>query len=291
MKYFTKEFNTQEWLAYAQSYVRADERAVNFDEDYFNILYDKQLKNFIRQDKNNDLYIDPVKELNIIDEYVNEPNISDEEKKIRVINRGIFIVSNRKRLESGFFIRFDKELSKQRFEQSFQAKVKLYNKLPEKIKEKIADMRVFALGSATNEVKRLLRGYCERLRKKVKTTKDNAYNETCDAEEYLNKKLELYYFNDCIIKKLSEDNGDVFMALSNDVYFVFKNAFITEGSKNLVYPYNEYFPNYECSRIIGSELHYVNERFTANFLVSNNDKLGREELWYLTVNCKYIFKY
>ena len=81
MKYFTKEFNTQEWLAYAQSYVRADERAVNFDEDYFNILYDKQLKNFIRQDKNNDLYIDPVKELNIIDEYVNEPNISDEEKK------------------------------------------------------------------------------------------------------------------------------------------------------------------------------------------------------------------
>ncbi len=35
MKYFTKKFNTPEWLAYAHSYVRADKNAESFDEEYF----------------------------------------------------------------------------------------------------------------------------------------------------------------------------------------------------------------------------------------------------------------
>lgn len=101
MKYFTKEFNTPEWLAYAHSYVRADKNAESFDEEYFHFLYEKQLVIFIRQDKNNDVYIDPVKELKKIDEFVNEPDISDEERKIRAINRDKFVENNRNRIDCG----------------------------------------------------------------------------------------------------------------------------------------------------------------------------------------------
>lgn len=47
------------------------------------------------------MYIDPVKELKNIDEFVNEPDISDEERKIRAINRDKFVENNRNRIDCG----------------------------------------------------------------------------------------------------------------------------------------------------------------------------------------------
>ncbi|MDE7439608.1 MAG: DUF4085 family protein, partial [Clostridia bacterium] len=245
---------------------------------------------YIRNEKMCNWYIDPAEELRKIDEYINEENISSEERKTREGFKKAYLTINKKRIENGKFYKFDKELCKLKFAESQKRLIKLYNGLPKYIVDKIADIRVFALGYTSGEVKRLLRPYCTQLQRTVKEITLNANAVTCEAENHLTAKIGLDFWGIGAIEKLTEQDGDIYLYCVNH-YFVIKNGKITEGQCKPVYPYFSEKPNCPTSRVVAEELHHTEDKFELNLLMCNLDELEREDLWYLTIIGTDILKF
>ena len=183
---------------------------------------------------------------------------------------------------AGFEKAFDAELCKRKFTERNSELTAIYSKLPKEISDKIADMRVFALGYASAEVKRLLRPYCAELRHIVRQTRKNAYAETNEAEDRLSRPLGLSEYDDRLITEIREKDGDVYLKIE-DIYLLFKAGEITEGKEKKIYPCTVYAPNSPWSRIVAGELHANGDKFETHFLISNVDETEKEDLWYLTV--------
>lgn len=292
MKYLTKEYYALEWLSYTNHRVKKSKTAERYDEKFYERMYQKIYTIFETLEKTCDWYQDPKEELQRIDDYINEPNISDEERNRRIAFKKVHVYMNRERIESGTVFEFDKEVCKRKFEERNRALVALYSRLPQEILDKIADIRIFALGCASMEVKQLLRPYCAELRRTVRQIREKAYAETDEAEKYLSDLLGLneYENESCPIMGIEEKDGNLYLKGEDNDCLLIKEGKIIEGKEKTIYPYHKDIPNGSWSRIIAAELHRVDHRFEIHFLVSNGNEIEKEDLWYLTISGAEILK-
>lgn len=290
MKYFTKDFHVLQWLIYAYSHVRKSKQAERFDEEFYRKSYDNACATFLRNERQTSWYVDPIKELHKVEAYANESNISDEERQFRITSLKAHIYANKDRIESGKFYRFDKELCKLKFAEQQRRNIEIYSRLPEEIRDKIADMRVFALGHASGEVKQLLKPYCVNLKRIYNQTALKAYGETNDTEKLLTRPIGLNDFEEIKISGIEKRGNNIYLAF-DDCYLVFKNGEVTEGQCTPIYPFNYQKPNCPWSMVLNTELHFNENKLEVNFLISNFDELDRAHLWYLTIISTDITKF
>ena len=92
--YFTKEFYTTEWLSAADVFLKISENAERKDEAFYQSVYREAFDMFRGCELMNERFCDPIEELRKIDERVNEPDISDEERSERILHRELYVALN-----------------------------------------------------------------------------------------------------------------------------------------------------------------------------------------------------
>lgn len=280
MKYFTKEFYTLLLLSYANMSVKKSKSAEQINENFYNRVYEKTYAVFESVSRSLDWYRDTTNDIDKLDKYLFEPNITEEERLRREEIKNLY-----KRLHKNKKVYpFDEKLCKAQFEERNRKFIELYSMLPQEILSKIADIRVFALGYASAEVKKLLRPFCANLRKTIKEVQNKAYYETDEAESFLNKELGFNEYQDFLLLGIEEKGGDIYLKSVNNKCLIVKNGKIIEGTGKTIHSYDKDVPNCPWSRIIAAELHRTDNKFEAHFLVDNNSEIEETELWYLTVS-------
>ncbi len=280
MKYFTKEFYTLLLLSYANMSVKKSKSAEQINENFYNRVYEKTYAVFESVSRSLDWYRDTTNDIDKLDKYLFEPNITEEERLRREEIKNLY-----KRLHKNKKVYpFDEKLCKAQFEERNRKFIELYSMLPQEILSKIADIRVFALGYASAEVKKLLRPFCANLKKTIKEVQNKAYYETDEAESFLNKELGFNEYQDFLLLGIEEKGGDIYLKSVNKKCLIIKNGIIIEGRGKTIHSYDKDVPNCPWSRIIAAELHRTDDKFEAHFLVDNNSEIEETELWYLTVS-------
>ena len=283
MKYFTKEFYVWERLSRISFTLKKSKRAEQKDENFYQRVYNKKYAAFTDLEKTSDWYRDPNEELKKLDDYINEPEISDAERAVRRKIRDFHVILNAKRIESGIYFEYDEESAKRRFDERIRAKIELCRQLPKEILDKVADIRMLALEYASEEVKQLLTPYCAKLRRTVQRIREKACAETNKAESYLSNVFGLNGYEDYLLTGLEEKDGDIYIKGERLDELIIKQGEIIEGKGQTIYAYNADRPNSPWSRVIATELHRTADKFELHFLISNSDEFDREELWDLTI--------
>lgn len=281
----TKENYEKEWLSYLNEWVRRSKKAERKDEAFYAETYRKQKDAFAEQERKSDRYRNPEEDARKIEEYVNEEGISTEERARRIAFREMHgkIAGKGKRLV------FDEATSKQRFEQQQKKRMELFGKMPQEILEKVADLRVFALGYASAEVKGRLKKYCAELKREVKQIKKATEAETEEAESGLTKRIGVNDLGGCIITGIEEREGGIYINGEEGGLLIVEGKII-EGKEKEIYA-NEIETDGAYSRIVSAELHWSGDRFELHLFVSNCDEYDREDLWYLTVSGSDILEF
>ena len=138
-------------------------------------------------------------------------------------------------IENGKFIEFDKELFDKNFKAMQENRISVCSRLPETILEKIADIRVFALGYATPEVKKLLRTYCKELSDELAEVKKIAYRQTVFAEMKLHKVIDVDELNencDSDLLSLENKNGDIY--IGSDAFTIDERGVIRNENQEVI---------------------------------------------------------
>lgn len=90
------------------------------------------------------------------DAWINEPNISQEEKEKRIEHKKITLFLERERFETGKYHQYDEAFTRKLFDVDLTWRMELISHLPDYILNEVADVRVLALGYASKRVKVLL---------------------------------------------------------------------------------------------------------------------------------------
>ncbi len=169
--------------------------------------------------------------------------------------------------------------------------IEIYLHLPTEILNEIADIRLFALGYASERVTRSWQIYCTKLRRKLNRIKSRAYNETNVNYKYLSGSIML---NECFegwrVTQLKGDGDNIIIDGELNRRLIIKNAKVIEGEDGYIYPYNEENPTIAASYICYVELHRITDKFELCFLMSNSNENEREELWYLSIECDDVIE-
>lgn len=292
MTIYTKEFYKLNLLTDLHEVTKISNYAYTKDESYYKKLYNRVSNLYEKNARNNPCYNDVFEELRELEEYCNIAGITDEEHENRMKMLEAFKAVNKERIENGKFIEFDKELFDKNFKEMQENRISVCSRLPETILEKIADIRVFALGYATPEVKKLLRTYCKELSEELEEVKKIAYRQTVFAEMKLHKVIDVDELNencDSDLLSLENKNGDIYIGI-DDFYFIVKNGEVIEGADRKIYTFDEFDPTKPWSRILAAELHYDGTKFELDFLVCDSKDNLENGLWYLTVRGSSIEK-
>lgn len=167
MKELTKEWYIAGERADFKRWIKLDQRAEKFDEEYYQEVYNRELSKEIdsfafkpdNKPQINPELIDRLKKFN-----------DKGSKKSRAVEELFTYIS----LLDDEDEPDDKKRITRDFENSHQQQIQIVETLPDEIKERIADKRLFALGYATQEVINLLKSYCE-------TLQDAVNNTLCDV--------------------------------------------------------------------------------------------------------------
>lgn len=285
MKGKTKEYYEREWLSYAEEWVKESAEAEERDEAFYAEKYEEERERFAEAERRSDKYRNPEEDARKIEEYVNEEGISTEERARRIAFREL----HGKITGKGKGLVFDEATSKQRFAECQKKRIELCGKLPQEILSKIADLRVFALGYASAEVKGRLKKYCAELKREVKQIKKATEAETEEAESGLTKRIGVNDLGGCIITGIEEREGGIYINGEEGGLLIVEGKII-EGKEKEIYA-NEIETDGAYSRIVSAELHRSGDRFELHLFVSNCDEYDREDLWYLTVSGSDILEF
>lgn len=291
MKYLTKEFYILEYLAYLNKNVKVHRRAEKFDEEFYQFIYNKQCGEFVKKEEFNYFYNNPVDKLRKIDEIINSSDISEIRRQYFSEFKNIFKTIYRKKLIYCEKNKFDKQLCERWFAENQSRLIEIYLHLPTEILNEIADIRLFALGYASERVTRSWQIYCTKLRRKLNRIKSRAYNETNVNYKYLSGSIML---NECFegwrVTQLKGDGDNIIIDGELNRRLIIKNAKVIEGEDGYIYPYNEENPTIAASYICYVELHRITDKFELCFLMSNSNENEREELWYLSIECDDVIE-
>lgn len=284
MKYLTKEWLIAENLSLAFWDTKVSKNAEQENEKYFQKRYRECRERYRNNERNAEWYRSPQEDLKKVEEYVAEPNISNEERARREKFKQDFLYINQERIEKGTVYPFDESLFERCFENEMAKRVALYRHLPPDILSKIADIRLFALGYASAEVRRLLKSYCAQLRKECKALRNKARAETERAEQRLNKRLNVNEYGGYMMLMGSEKRGgDIYLEFDGGEGLLIKEGRVLEGENHRIFRYDADVPNSAWSRIAAAELHETNGNFELHLLLSDCDEQNASEVWCYTV--------
>lgn len=280
MKYFTKSYYLSDILSKADCV-----EVIKYAKRKRKKIYDKiQQRDYIKfyiREACRECYLDPAS-------YARNSELKESENEDNPLFKKLFEITDSYFDENKKFYTFDNELFEHRYRESVNKRISIYSQLPQYILNKIDDIRIFAFGYASAEVKQLLRPHCEELRAKVNEITKQAHAETDEAESLLNVKLGLNGCKNAVIISIEERNGDLVITQENGLQFIIKNGIITEGKDMPVYTHILGKPDSPVSKIVATELHHSDNYFNLCFLVENTDKYNKSELCYLIIQCKDI---
>jgi len=113
MKYLTREWYVKARLSYIDGSVCCSKLAEGFNELFYTAVYQKRYERFERNERLRDEFRNPQEDLKKYDAWINEPNISQEEKEKRIEHKKITLFLERERFETGKYYQYD-ELMLQR---------------------------------------------------------------------------------------------------------------------------------------------------------------------------------
>ena len=178
MRYFTKElYKATRYNDALHMFLRISKNAEAFSEDYFKKLYKRKEYKFVHWRKTSYLYS---KDIKFEDIWPEEPqggfiDESEQAKKAYFEQRekAKVIFANRPP--------FDSEQAKADFEKQFSVRLNMFKEnLPDDILQKVADIRVLALGIASQEVKQEITRYCKQNKGRVASAR----------KEYIKTRIE-----------------------------------------------------------------------------------------------------
>lgn len=282
MKYLTREWYVKARLSYIDGLVRCSKLAEKYDESFYQAVYNKRLKKFHDRERAREEFRDPQEDLKRYDAWINETNISEEEKKKRIEHKKITLYLQKERFDTGKYYRYDEAFTKKMFDVDLKWRLELISHLPDYILSEVADVRVLVLGYASKRVKTLLRNYCKHLRREYKKVLGKAQIETNKAEGKLPKRIMANEYDELMLQRIYRKGGDVFLMFDSGTLKVI-NGKIIEQEKKRIYHYKRKEPYSGWSMVLYAEVSYENGLFEIHLMIDNKDKKGQSNYWYLTV--------
>lgn len=283
MKYLTREWYVKARLSYIDGSVRCSKLAERFDESFYRAVYQKRYEKFERNERLREEFRDPQEDLKKYDAWINEPNISQEEKKRRIEYKKITLFLERERFETGKYHQYNEAFTKKMFDVDLTWRIELVSHLPDYILDEVADVRVLALGYASKGVKTLLRDYCKNIRREYKKVLDKAQIETNKAESKLPKCIMANEYGELMLQRIYLKDGSVFLVFDLGTLKVINGEIIEQEEKRL-YHYKRKETYSGWSMVLYAEVSYENGLFELHLLIDNKDKKGQSRYWYLTVS-------
>ena len=282
MKYLTREWYVKARLSYIDGSVRCSKLAEKFDESFYKVVYQKRYEKFERNERLRDEFRNPQDDLKRYDEWINEPNISREEKEKRIEHKKITVFLERERFETGRYYLYDEAFTRKLFDVDLKWRIELISNLPDYILNEVADARVLALGYASKRVKTLLKEYCKQLRREYKKVLGKAQIETNKAESKLTKRIMANEYSELMLQRIYRKDGNVFLVFDSGTLKVVNGEIIGQEEKRL-YHYKGKEPYSGWSMVLYAEVSYENGLFELHLMIDNKDKKGQSKYWYLTV--------
>jgi len=112
MKYLTREWYVKARLSYIDGMVRCSKLAEKYDESFYQPVYNKRLKKFHDSERAREEFRDPKDDLKRYDDWIDEPNISEEEKERRVKHKNIMLCLEKERFETDKIYQYDEGFTK-----------------------------------------------------------------------------------------------------------------------------------------------------------------------------------
>lgn len=287
MRYFTKEWYRTMERTYMHLMLRATRKADKFDEKYYQDLYKKELKEFLKLEKEvcevteEDVFDESDwDEISVMDEKGNLINVNEIMSEAEVEELRNDILANEKEAVENFEIEeYDEEkLTKQFEENHLDAIDYLKNNLPKEILEEVADIRVLALDKSSKNIKKKIEKYCNENEKIANKTMKSyeKYFETIQ-DKLPQKILEDYEFHDCEIISIDKVKDDIVFTLDNSGGF-------TDISK-IIYRNGEILENNleENSYWVYDEIYILDDGYEFHIGISSG-----EEYDYITLRCSDV---
>lgn len=241
MRYFTKEYQRDMGKTDLHLSIRVNRKAEKFDENFYRDLYEKELKSFLKEQKEiceideEDLFDESDwDEISVIDEDGNLINVSEvmSEEEVEKLRESI-LEEEREAAENFEIEEYDEEKLTKQFEENHLYSIEfLKRNLPKDILEDVADIRVLALDKASKGIKKRIEKYCKENEKRTeKVIKEyHKYFEKIE-NEIPNKILENYDFHDCEIISIEKIGDDILFNLDNSGGFTDINKIIYRNGK------------------------------------------------------------
>ena len=282
MKYLTREWYVKARLSYIDGSVRCSKSAERFDESFYKTVYQKRYEKFERNERLREEFRNPQDDLMRYDDWIDEPNITEEEKKKRMAYKKIALFLERERFETGKYYQYDEAFTRKVFDADLKWRMELISHLPDCILSEVADVRVLALGYASKRVKTLLRDYCKCLCREYKKVLDEAQIETNKAESKLPKRIMANEYGELMLQRIYRKDGNVFLMFDAGTLKVANGEIIEQEEKRL-YHYKRKEPYSGWSMVLYAEVSYENGLFVLHLMIDSKDKIGQSKYWYLTV--------
>ena len=200
MKYLTKEWKQARMVIHLYEQLRISRKAEKKDKSLFEEIYKEKSHRYLRYEKSRRIFHNPQEDLQKIDDYIGEPNISEKERKRREEYKENYIYLNQERIESGKYYEFDEKKGMRLFNEELKYKIEICKKiLPKEILEEIADIRVFVLGKTSRKVKEKLLPYVKELKKDSRERLREARRQTRTTERKLKQNLGVNEYEELIL--------------------------------------------------------------------------------------------
>ncbi len=280
MKYFTKEWYE---LCQKESYhfgIRADKRAETFSENYFEKLYKKaELAHLAMMERSYNVKFEDIYPeefyFETMGDYTPSPEEIEEMRTEYYERREVA----KKAFEEMHRV-FDPASEKRKFRRGWKYNIGIYNaNLPREILDMVADVRVLALGVASEKVKKAITDFCNDNERSVKKTMSDYwkyYKKAFDENEpHFADGFDLH---DCYVTSCHKSGKNIVMHLeggmTSTTRVVFRDAEVLCREEPLRSAWWLYDEIYKTDN--GYEIHVL---------------LHKKELVYFTVKCTDVEVY
>lgn len=287
MKFLTVDWLLIERLSGLDKFLQESELAEIRDDARFTSIYGELLEMYVNGESRDYIYRNPTDDVEKLNDFV-ESSIDEAELAERKEFAQKFLFLNRDRLRKGDYYDFDRQTAVRQFEEHYKKILYLAENLPDYIKDEIADLRMLALGYASEKVMQLLKPFCEDQKEVSESLVKRAEIETARAEEYLSEKIDVSDFSDDFIFSMKSDDGGIVIEFGDDYRILVKDGKILEGEYQDIYRWNANIPDSGRSRVLAAELSREEDKCVLQFLIENTDKYDASTDWYLTIECTDI---
>lgn len=290
MKYMTKEVIKNSEIATFCDFLRIRKKAETKNDDFFEKEFKKAYQTFLSFEKTRNTYIAPSEDIKKIEDRINAPDISEEEKQKIILFQKIYKEIEKDRIELGIYYGFDERTVKITFDEKIKARLALCSELPQDILNEIADLRLFALGYCSRKVKKMLQDYSIPLIKKYRKVLKHATKMNKSRERVLSAPIDINEFPDRIVKCLHKKDGDLYIDFEYEGILRFVNGKIIQRESEIIYQWNPDIPYSGMTRVIFAELHHADNKVELHFILQNLDFYDRTTWWYLTIKADDIIE-